>query len=299
MTRRNSEVHPRVAWNVFTLLCASVGCLVAGPHPEPAEALLLYNQTVTQPLSFPKAVVTSRPNSDVSDNIQEPTETNCLDFEGCLGNSLGYVARMKPGGGFEFIPDGNMQPLVFEFPFPDGAVNELIKNTPGFGTLKVEAARDLGNNFPETESLDVSADGIPLGTLPSTAFSIAKACPMVGGVFQNVTENANGNPKVKVTDPQCGPNYHTDVTGIAQLGISQDLMKQILATPGPAFPGFALTASGGVARLKVFSVTLTYTVPAPATLLLFAAGAACVAATTRRRSRPRHRRARTTVVSRR
>jgi len=275
----------------FSVFCVSLGGIAGGLSPKLAEAVLLYDQTVTQPLGFAKAVVTSRPNSDVSDNIQEPTETNCLDFEGCLGGSLGYVARMKPGGGFEFIPDGNMQPLVFEFPFPDGAVNELIKNTPGFGTLKIEAARDLGNNFPETESLDVSAEGIPLGTLPSTAFSIAKACPMVGGVFQNVTENANGNPKVKVTDPQCGPNYHTDVTGIAQLDISQDLMKQILASPGPAFPGFALTASAGVARLKVFSVTLTYTVPAPATFLLFATGAACVAAITWRRSRPRQRRA--------
>ena len=62
-------------------------------------------------------------------------------------------------------------------------------------------------------------------------------------------------------------------------------MRQILATPGPAFPGFSLTASGGVARLKVFSVTLVtlaYTVPAPASLLLLAAGAACLAAAARR-----------------
>jgi hypothetical protein len=173
---------------------------------------------------------------------------------------------------------------VFEFPFPDGALNQLIKNTPGFGTLRVEAARDLGNNFPETESLAVSAEGIPLGTLPSTAFS-SKACPMVGGVFQNVTEDANRIPKVKVTDPQCGPNYHTDVTGIASLNFSQELMKQILATPGPAFPDVSLIASGGVGRLKVFSVTLTYTVPAPASLLLLVAGVACLAAAAHRRSR--------------
>jgi hypothetical protein len=59
-------------------------------------------------------------------------------------------------------------------------------------------------------------------------------------------------------------------------------MRQILATPGPAFPDFSLTASGGVARLKVFSVTLAYTVPAPASLLLLSAGAACLAATARR-----------------
>jgi len=69
---------------------------------------------------------------------------------------------------------------------------------------------------------------------------------------------------------------------IAVLNISQDLMRQILATLGPAFPGFSLTASGGVARLKVFSVTLAYTVPAPASLLLLAAGAACLAAAARR-----------------
>jgi GAF domain-containing protein len=138
-----------------------------------------------------------------------------------------------------------------------------------------------------TESLDVSAEGIPLGTLPSTGFSIKKACPMVDGQFQNVTEDENRNPKVKVTDPQCGPNYHTDVTGIASLNFAQDVMKQILATPGPAFPDVTLTASGGVARLKVFAVTLTYTVPEPASLVLLAAGAAWLAAATPRRWRRR------------
>jgi hypothetical protein len=47
-----------------------------------------------------------------------------------------------------------------------------------------------------------------------------------------------------------------------------------------------MTASGGVARLKVFSVTLAYTVPAPASLLLLAAGAACLAAAARRLAGP-------------
>jgi hypothetical protein len=65
------------------------------------------------------------------------------------------------------------------------------------------------------------------------------------------------------------------------LNISQDLMRQILAMPGPAFPDFSLTASGGVARLKIFSVTLACTVPAPASLLLLATGAACLAAARR------------------
>jgi hypothetical protein len=59
-------------------------------------------------------------------------------------------------------------------------------------------------------------------------------------------------------------------------------MRQILATPGPAFPGSSMTASGGVARLKVFSVTLGCTVPVPASLLLLATGAACLAAAARR-----------------
>jgi len=285
MANRNVGKSIRCAQIVFLLLCVSAGWLARGLSPKVAEAAaVLYDQTVTQPLGLPKAIVTSRPNSDVSDNIQDPNETNCLDFEGCLANAGNFVARMKPGGGFEFIPDGNMQPVVFEFAFPDGAVNELIKNTLGLGTLTVVAARDLGNNFPETESLDVSADGIALGTIPSTAFSIAKACPMVGGVFQNVSEDPNGNPKVKVTDPTCGPNYHTDVTGTATFSFSQELMREILATPGPAFPDFTLTASGGVARLKIFSVNLTYTVPVPATLLLLATGAVCLAATTRRHS---------------
>jgi len=136
MANRNTSKSIRCGQIVLSLFCASLGGLAGGLSPKLAEAVLLYNQTVTQPLGFPKTLVTSRSNSDVSDNIQEPTETNCLDFEGCLGGSLGYVARMKAGGGFEFIPDGNMKPLVFEFPFPDGAVNELIKNTPRFATLK-------------------------------------------------------------------------------------------------------------------------------------------------------------------
>ncbi len=271
-----NNIRFRHPWTI--LLCAGLAWLAHGLSPGWGDALpILYSQTVTQPLGFPKAVPTSRPNSDVGDNIQDPNETNCLDFEGCLGGTLGFVARKKAGGGFEIIDGGNMQPLAFEFPFPDGALNELIKNTPGFGTLTVVAARDLGGNFPETESLDATADGIQVGTLPSTAFS-SKACPMVNGTFQNVTEDENRNPKVKVTDPQCGPNYHTDVTGVASINFSQDVMKEILATPGPVFPAITLTASGGVARLKVFSVTLTYTAPVPGSLLLLVAGAAGLAA---------------------
>ena len=80
----HQQEHPLRADCVEPLLRQPRG-LAGGLSPKLAEAVLLYNQTVTQPLGFPKAVVTSRPNSDVSDNIQEPTETNCLDFEGVSG----------------------------------------------------------------------------------------------------------------------------------------------------------------------------------------------------------------------
>jgi hypothetical protein len=260
--------------------------LVAGLEPGQGEALpILYNQTITQPLGLPMAVPTSRPTTDVGEKIQDPNESNCIAEEGCLGLvgapgaplpgfSPGFVVRMKAGGGFEFIDGGNMPAqITFEFPFPDGALNALIKNTPGFATLTVVAARDIDEGFAADEFLAASAEGIPLGILAT--FASPNPCPRPP---HNVIEDPNRTPKVIVKDSTCGPNYHTDVTGTASLTFSQETMSQLLATPGPTDVFVNLAPGGSVARLQIFSVSLTYTAPAPNTLLLLVAGATIVGA---------------------
>lgn len=73
-------------------------------------------------------------------------------------------------------------------------------------------------------------------------------------------------------------NYHTGVTGTAALTVARETMSRLLATPGPTDVFVNLAPGGSVSRLQIFSVTLTYTAPAPNTLLLLVAGATIVGA---------------------
>ncbi len=273
---------------VLNLLVAGVGGVwLAGLVPGHGQSLpILYSETVDQPVGYPKARPTSRPGTDVTDAITDPYESNCLEAEGCFGyvpalppfpvviTSPGYVVRETMPGIFEFIGGGNMpSQITFLFSFPDGAVNQLIRDTPGFATLTVVAARDIDEGAAESETLDVSAEGVPLGNMGT--FASANPCPRPPHIIIANPDYDPTNPTSKKTivlDETCGPNYHTDVPGTGSLMFSHETMSQILATPGPAEVGVNIAPQGGVSRLKIFSVTLTYTAPEPSTFVLVALG---------------------------
>jgi hypothetical protein len=92
-------------------------------------------------------------------------------------------------------------------------------------------------------------------------------------------------PEVVVIDPECGPNYHTDVAARDALIIPHSTMRQLL-DPGDTFALVDIEPGSQTGRLKIFEVTLTYETPAPGTLLLLGAGLMGLLSTlSRRRTR--------------
>jgi hypothetical protein len=216
-----------------------------------AQAADVYSQTITNPL----AVVSTL--DDFS---------NCRDSEGCLGK-LGQVfdAAGNPLAATN-LPDT----LLFTFTLSPAERAAVLATPGGTGTLTMTAARDLGlraGTAVNTDFLVTSVEGTGIGNLYGTTVS---TCP-AGENFGPINFS-------------CGPNYHNDVTAMSSLSIPAAVF---LAAANDGSFEVLVNPTDDVGRLKVFSLTLSFTnpVPEPASAWLAAAGLLGLAGLVRRRRR--------------
>ena len=223
--------------------------LAAGLPLAPAQAAIVYTQTIVNPLA---AV-------SVLDSF-----TNCRDSEGCLGKT----GQVFDAAGNALAVGNLADTLLYTFTLTQADIDAINANPGGTATLSMTAARDLGlraGAATNTDFLVTSLDGTLIGDLFGTTVS---TCP------------AGENFPINFA---CGPNYHNDVTAVSSLSILGALF-QAAAADGTV--NVLVNPTDDVGRLKVFSFSLQYTntVPEASSLWLVVIGVAGLAAVWRRKA---------------